>query len=615
MRLRAVLLLSMLSLLSAALVTALITASMVLEHMAYNQVGEGLARARAVFEDLQRYREALFRSSNQVLAEEPRLKAVMSSAEISAETVQGVTGELHAVAGSDLFLLVDPLGRILSDAAAPESHGADLSHNALVVAAMRQGEASAVWTTDEGAYQVQARQLSFGVTPVGILITGHALDTSVTQTVFQQTATSVVVELKGRPVAVSAFDGVSPSEEELQRAVRAVPTGASTPIEVEVAGKRHLALAASFPGYRGDRPLRYVLLRSLDSALAPSRTLQLILWCVLGAALVGAAVLSAAVSSRMARPVQQLAAFTERVGAGALDERLHVRGPVELEHLGRSMNRMVEELHQSRQRQAEQQRLKQEMELATRIQTSILPARLAVPHLELAARMQPATEVGGDYYDVVPVQGGAWIGIGDVAGHGVAAGIVMLMIQSAVSALCRQAPDAAPHQHVCLLNGLLYENIRARLGQDEHVTFTLLRLFESGRLLFAGAHEDILIWRAAERRVEVLETPGTWLGAAADISLFTVTRTIQLNDGDVVLLHTDGATQARNAAREEFGLERMEETFARHAAGPVQDTLEALWTAVHGWCSAPSDDVTFLLFRYTASPSPAPQVSLRSPES
>jgi phosphoserine phosphatase RsbU/P len=614
-RLRSVLLLSMLSLLSAALVTALVTASVLLERMAYRQVGEGLERARSVFEELQHYREALFRSSNHVLAEEPRLKAVISAADISAETVQGVTAELRAAAGSDLFLLVDPRGRILSDAVEAESHGADLSHNALVVEAARQGEASAVWTTEASAYQVQARQLKFGVTPVGLLITGHALDSKVAQTVFLQTATSVVVELEGRPVAASAFDGVSPTAEDLLRAVRAVPTGASEPIEVEVAGERHLALAASFPGYRGERPLRYVLLRSLDSALAPSRTLQLILWCVLGAALVGAAVLSAAVSSRLARPVQQLAAFTERVGAGALGERIRVQGPLELRHLGRSMNRMVEELHQSRQRQAEQQRLKQEMEIAARIQTSILPTRLAVPHLELAARMQPASEVGGDYYDVVPVRGGAWLGIGDVAGHGVPAGIVMLMIQSAVAAMCRQDPDADPRQHVCRLNGLLHENIRMRLRQDEHVTFTLLRFFESGRLRFAGAHEDLLLWRAAARRVEVLETPGTWLGATPDISPSTMTSEVQLDDGDVVLLHTDGATQARNAGREELGLERLAETFSRHAAGPVQDTLEALWATVHAWCPHPSDDVTFLLFRYTAAASPSPPPTHRSPPS
>ncbi len=612
MRLRSVLLLSMLSLLSAALVTALVTASVVLERMAYQQVGDGLERARSVFQDLQRYREVLFRSSNQVVSQEPRLKAVMSASDISPETVDGVTGEMRSVVGSDLFLLVDPRGRILSDAVDPASHGADLSQNALVVEAMNRGEASAIWTTEASVYQVQGRQLISGATPVGLLITGYSLDSKVAQTVFQQTATSVVVEFEGRPVAASAFDGVTPTTDELQRAAQAVPTGASAPVEVEVAGERHLALAASFPGYRGERPLRYVLLRSLDSALAPSRTLQLILWCVLGAALVAAAVLSVTVSSRLARPVQHLAAFTERVGAGGLSERISVRGPIELQHLGSSMNRMVEELHQLRQRQAEQQRLKQEMEIAARIQTSILPTHLAVPHLELAARMQPATEAGGDYYDVLPVQGGAWIGIGDVAGHGLPAGIVMLMIQSAVATMCRQLPDADPREHVCRLNELLYENIRTRLGQDEHVTLTLLRFFESGRLLFAGAHEDILIWRAAAQRVEVIETPGVWLGAAPDIASASVTSDVQLNDGDVLLLHTDGATQARDARREELGLERLAEAFSRHAAGPVQNTLEALWAAVYGWCPHPADDVTLLIFRYTTSPSATLQLTHRS---
>ncbi len=67
------------------------------------------------------------------------------------------------------------------------------------------------------------------------------------------------------------------------------------------------------------------------------------------------------------------------------------------------------------------------------MQTSILPRKFAVPGLEISAKMIPASEVGGDYYDVIPVDDGCWIAIGDVSGHGLDAGLVMLMLQSSIT--------------------------------------------------------------------------------------------------------------------------------------------------------------------------------------
>ena len=86
----------------------------------------------------------------------------------------------------------------------------------------------------------------------------------------------------------------------------------------------------------------------------------------------------------------------------------------------RLVARLVEEA--TRRQVAERERLEKEMEIATRIQTSILPRDVTVPGLEIAATMRTATEVGGDYYDVIPVDDGCWMGIGDVAGHGLGTG-------------------------------------------------------------------------------------------------------------------------------------------------------------------------------------------------
>ena len=136
---------------------------------------------------------------------------------------------------------------------------------------------------------------------------------------------------------------------------------------------------------------------------------------------------------------------------------------------------------------ARQERLEGEMELARRIQTSILPRDLRVEGLEIAVRMMPATEVGGDYYDVLPVAGGCWLGIGDVAGHGLDAGLIMLMVQSSVAGLVRDAPTAAPSHVLIKANEVIFDNVHERLGKHEHATLTLLRFHADGRIVFAEA--------------------------------------------------------------------------------------------------------------------------------
>src|SRR6185503_19880318 len=174
----------------------------------------------------------------------------------------------------------------------------------------------------------------------------------------------------------------------------------------------------------------------------------------------------------------------------------------------RLVDRLVEEA--TRRQAAERQRLEKEMEIAARIQTSILPRDVTVAGLEIAAAMNAATEVGGDYYDVVPVDDGCWLGIGDVAGHGLGTGLVMLMMQRGIGALARKMSDAAPRDLLLALNTMLVENVRTHLGQHEHATLTLIRYRRDGSRTFAGAHEDMLIRRVATGRCDRVETPGAW---------------------------------------------------------------------------------------------------------
>jgi hypothetical protein len=243
------------------------------------------------------------------------------------------------------------------------------------------------------------------------------------------------------------------------------------------------------------------------------------------------------------------------------------------------------------------QRLEKELEIGARIQTCLLPKNVAIPELELAAKMVPASEVGGDYYDAFAAGKGGFIGIGDVAGHGLTSGLVMLMVQSVVAALARKTPEASPAELVCALNVVLHDNIRHRLQNKEHVTFTLLRYDPGGKLTFAGAHEEICVYRKATGSVELITTPGTWLGAVRDVKKHTVDSELTLARGDIVLLYTDGVTEARAANGEQFGLDRLTGLLENSADLSMPALIERVYRAVAAHANELDDDVTLLAFR------------------
>jgi sigma-B regulation protein RsbU (phosphoserine phosphatase) len=239
---------------------------------------------------------------------------------------------------------------------------------------------------------------------------------------------------------------------------------------------------------------------------------------------------------------------------------------------------------------------RQENEIASRVQASILPGEVDVEGLAIAAQMLPAEIVGGDYYDIIPVEDGCWLAIGDVAGHGLAAGVIMLMIQSAVQSLVRLSPQASPRDLVCALNGALYENIRKRMKRDEHVTFCLARYTPDGGLVFAGAHENILICRE-NGTCDNIPPKGTWLGAMEDVREATPETTIQVGPGDLMLLFSDGVIEADDGRGRRFGLERLRALLVANRQKSPQEVRNAIMAALLRWSERPDDDVTLLIIR------------------
>lgn len=245
-------------------------------------------------------------------------------------------------------------------------------------------------------------------------------------------------------------------------------------------------------------------------------------------------------------------------------------------------------------------RLAREMAIAEHLQTSILPRDLAPEGLEVAALMQPATEVGGDYYDVLPEGRDCWIGIGDVSGHGHRAAVIVTMVQSMVAALVRARPDATPRELIAILNRCLHENVAVRLALDDFVTLTLLRCASGGRITYAGAHEDLVVYRRATDTCEVHATRGTWLGPRKDVAGFTVDDELVLAPGDLLALYTDGLTEARNPRGEQYGLERFLASLRARHAQSLSSICRATVADVAAWAPRLDDDVTVVLVRARA---------------
>lgn len=322
------------------------------------------------------------------------------------------------------------------------------------------------------------------------------------------------------------------------------------------------------------------------------RQRESILYGLIGMLVVGGALIGIA-RLRIVGPLAILARSAKSIEQGDLGARAPERGDREIMTLARAFNSMGDAI-------AERERaLKKELEVAAELQTSVLPRNLEVGGAEIAAIMTPATEVGGDYYDVIPTADGCWLGIGDVSGHGLGAGVVMLMLQAAIAALVAAKPDASPVEVECVVNRVLYENIRERMRRRDHATLSIVRYHDDGRVRFAGAHEDIIVYRAATGELESIETPGTWVGARKNIDGVTEESTLALGPGDFLVLYTDGVTEARREG-EQFGFDRLLATVKGAAAEPATGIRDAITRAVHEWTSTQADDVTVVVFRQLA---------------
>lgn len=249
----------------------------------------------------------------------------------------------------------------------------------------------------------------------------------------------------------------------------------------------------------------------------------------------------------------------------------------------------------------EKERLSREMEIASKIQTCLLPPVPELQDFDVAVSMVPAEEVGGDFVDLLPdaEPGAFWMGIGDVTGHGLTPGLIMMMAQSVFNSLAR-TPDMTPKDLYDGMNRVLYQNIKDRLKTSDHMTMSILKHEADGTFVHCGSHLDILVYRAETREVERLVTDGPWVGMLPECEDFTTEIRFELGESDVLLLYTDGLIEVQNAQQEQWDMDRLCDSLARHAHLGAREIQSKVLADSLNWANKILDDISMIVVKRSA---------------
>jgi sigma-B regulation protein RsbU (phosphoserine phosphatase) len=298
--------------------------------------------------------------------------------------------------------------------------------------------------------------------------------------------------------------------------------------------------------------------------------------------------------------VDELYLGTRHVREGDFSYRIPVTGSDQIAELANSFNTMTQNLGRLIVVAKEKERLESELAIAREVQNQLFP-KDAPPakSLELKGVCNPARMVSGDYYDFLPMPGDALaFAIGDVAGKGISAALLMASIQSTMrtqlSALNGNAPrHFSAAQMVSILNRQLY----ATTSPEKYATF-FFALYEetTHAITYTNAgHLAPMLVRGTE--IRMLDSTGTVVGA------FPVARylekTVALEPGDLLLAYTDGIVEPENVYGEMFGEDRLKELALKYAKADSSELIARTMEAVVEWTGSGElqDDMTMVVAR------------------
>ncbi len=319
-------------------------------------------------------------------------------------------------------------------------------------------------------------------------------------------------------------------------------------------------------------------------------------------------------SRRITGAVNHLYEGTRRVSKGDFEHRIPVNTHDQLGDLAESFNQMTGTMQRLLKVEKEKERLETEIEIAREVQGQLYPKDAPpVCGLRLTAHCEPARMVSGDYYDYQDLSNGhVAFAIGDVAGKGISAALLMATIQAALRAqishldvkrdLTDEDCSPLPELDSAALVSKLNKQIYAHTSPEKYATF-FFAFFDpkTCTLTYTNAgHLSPLLVRGSN--VTLLDSNGTVVGAFPfahyDSSCLT------LEPDDMIVCYTDGITEPENAYGEMFGEERLIELVKKHSADEDREIVRIVMEAVRNWTGVPelSDDMTLLIARHLPVP-------------
>ncbi|MGA9380541.1 MAG: PP2C family protein-serine/threonine phosphatase, partial [Phormidium sp.] len=306
--------------------------------------------------------------------------------------------------------------------------------------------------------------------------------------------------------------------------------------------------------------------------------------------------------------VERLDEAAKRMTSGFVGGNITLENKDELGQVVKSFNKIATALRDSNEEvtrlndrlKTENSRMSTELEIARQLQEMILPKEeelKQIVDLDISGFMAPAHEVGGDYYDVLQQNGKVRIGIGDVTGHGLESGVVMIMAQTAVRTLLA-VEETDPVKFLNALNQIIYRNTN-RMKSRKNMTLLLLE-YEAGVLRLSGQHEELIVVRnnGEIERIDTFDL-GFPLGLEPDITPFIQQVEVALRSGEVAILYTDGITEAVNSQNEMYGLERFYEILQKSHHQSSDEIRQAVIHDVMSFINEQKvfDDITLVVMK------------------
>ncbi|NJK59451.1 MAG: PP2C family protein-serine/threonine phosphatase [Oscillatoriales cyanobacterium SM2_1_8] len=331
----------------------------------------------------------------------------------------------------------------------------------------------------------------------------------------------------------------------------------------------------------------------------------------------GSAQVLAAIAQRIRdriRGVQQNLGIAQTVAAGGLGclillwswvYQIIVRYSTTLKRINHNLEALVAERTQeiqdlNQKLKSENIRMAAELDITRRLQSMILPRPQdlhSIPDLDIVGFMEPAAEVGGDYFDVIHRNGNTKVSIGDVTGHGLESGVLMLMVQTSIRSLFVHG-EKDLQKVIQSTNQTIFENV-SRMQSEKNLSLLIIN-YEQGILTISGQHEHLLIVRK-DGQPEAYDTDGLGftVGLIDDISPFVGTQELALQIGDIVALYTDGVTEAANSQHQMYGLPRLHRLIIENAHLPVTEIQQIVVEDVRSFIGdqVVYDDITLVLIK------------------